>query len=95
MRSLSGTRLYVARRMLYSTFADVTSTTGTTLSGPSSTSSTSYDVQCHVLTIMYSGSEPASFTLKYNIMPYVGVLTTGEAARTEPIPFPPSQAPTE
>lgn len=33
--------------------------------------------------------EPAHFTLKYNLMPYVGALTYGEAARTEePVPFP-------
>ncbi|KAI0338251.1 signal peptidase subunit [Trametopsis cervina] len=33
--------------------------------------------------------QPAHFSLKYNIMPYVGLLTYGEAARTaEPIPFP-------
>jgi len=32
---------------------------------------------------------PAHYTLKYNVMPYVGVLTYGEAGRTlEPIPFP-------
>ncbi|KAF8149877.1 signal peptidase 22kDa subunit [Crassisporium funariophilum] len=36
---------------------------------------------------------PATYSLKYNIMPYVGVLTYGEAARTsEPIAFPATQA---
>ena len=36
---------------------------------------------------------PASYSLKYNIMPYVGVLTYGEAARTlEEVPFPPAQS---
>ncbi|KAF8625553.1 hypothetical protein AX15_005319 [Amanita polypyramis BW_CC] len=35
---------------------------------------------------------PASFLLKYNVMPYVGILTYGEAARTmEPIPLPAAQ----
>jgi len=35
----------------------------------------------------------ANFSLKYNIMPHVGVLTYGEAARTsEPVAFPPAQA---
>ena len=35
------------------------------------------------------GSTPANYTLKYNVMPFVGVLTYGEAARvTEPIEFP-------
>ncbi|KAM5533719.1 hypothetical protein V8D89_012592 [Ganoderma adspersum] len=35
---------------------------------------------------------PAHYTLKYNVMPYVGVLTYGEAARTvNPVPFPESQ----
>ena len=34
---------------------------------------------------------PAHYSLKYNVMPYVGVLTYGEAARTsEPVPFPES-----
>jgi len=32
---------------------------------------------------------PAYYTLKYNVMPYVGFLTYGEAARTaEPVEFP-------
>ncbi|KAJ3524677.1 hypothetical protein NM688_g8521 [Phlebia brevispora] len=32
---------------------------------------------------------PANYTLKYNVMPYVGILTYGEAARTsDSIPFP-------
>ena len=35
----------------------------------------------------------AQFSLKYNIMPHVGILTYGEAARTvEPVAFPPAQA---
>ena len=34
-------------------------------------------------------SSPVQFVLKYNLMPYVGLLTSGEAARTEPEPFPP------
>lgn len=35
---------------------------------------------------------PAHYSLKYNVMPYVGVLTYGEAARTvDPIPFPERQ----
>ncbi|KAH9083338.1 signal peptidase 22kDa subunit [Lactarius deliciosus] len=37
----------------------------------------------------FKGSTPANYTLKYNLMPFVGVLTHGEAARvTEPIDFP-------
>ncbi|KAA1471866.1 signal peptidase 22 kDa subunit [Dentipellis sp. KUC8613] len=31
----------------------------------------------------FKNSEPAHFSLKYNIMPYVGALAYGEAARTE------------
>lgn len=32
---------------------------------------------------------PANYTLKYNVMPYVGMLTYGEAARTvDSVPFP-------
>ena len=35
------------------------------------------------------GSTPANYTLKYNLMPFVGILTYGEAARvTGPIEFP-------
>ena len=34
-------------------------------------------------------TSPVQFALKYNSMPYVGMLTYGEAARTEPEPFPP------
>ncbi|KAL1741068.1 signal peptidase 22kDa subunit [Schizophyllum fasciatum] len=41
------------------------------------------------LSTSFANIEPASYTLKYNIMPYVGLLTYGEAARTkEPVPFP-------
>ncbi|KAF4613711.1 hypothetical protein D9613_007780 [Agrocybe pediades] len=40
----------------------------------------------------FKGVPPANYTLKYNLMPYVGVLQYGEAARTtEELPFPPSQ----
>lgn len=34
-------------------------------------------------------ASPVQFALKYNLMPYVGTLTYGEAARTELQPFPP------
>ncbi|KDQ55700.1 hypothetical protein JAAARDRAFT_37115 [Jaapia argillacea MUCL 33604] len=35
---------------------------------------------------------PANYSLQYNLMPHVGVLTYGEAGRTtEPVPFPPAQ----
>ena len=41
----------------------------------------------------FSNVGPATYTLKYNIMPYVGLLTYGEAARTEePVPFPEVQS---
>ncbi|KAI0301037.1 signal peptidase subunit [Multifurca ochricompacta] len=37
----------------------------------------------------FKNSTPANYTLKYNLMPFVGMLTYGEAARvTEPIDFP-------
>ena len=40
----------------------------------------------------YRNVPPANYVLKYNIMPYVGVLTYGEAVRTsEAIAFPPPQ----
>ncbi|TFK27189.1 signal peptidase 22 kDa subunit [Coprinopsis marcescibilis] len=42
------------------------------------------------LSASFKNISPASYSLKYNIMPYVGVLTYGEAARTtEDVPFPP------
>ncbi|KAL4073774.1 signal peptidase 22 kDa subunit [Scleroderma citrinum] len=31
----------------------------------------------------FKNASPAEFSLKYNVMPYVGLLTYGEAARTE------------
>ncbi|KAG6830159.1 hypothetical protein H0H92_001888 [Tricholoma furcatifolium] len=37
--------------------------------------------------------QPAHYALKYNVMPYVGMLTYGEAGKTrEPVAFPPSQS---
>lgn len=38
--------------------------------------------------VIFRKSSPVQFALKYNVMPYVGMLTYGEAARTEPEPFP-------
>ncbi|KAF8504104.1 signal peptidase 22kDa subunit [Gautieria morchelliformis] len=44
------------------------------------------------LSTSFSNVSPANFTLKYNLMPYVGVLTYGEAGRTpNAIPFPPAE----
>jgi len=41
----------------------------------------------------FKDSPPASYSLKYNVMPHVGVLTYGEAARTsEAVAFPPTQS---
>ncbi|KAH9961545.1 signal peptidase subunit [Russula dissimulans] len=41
------------------------------------------------LSAKFKGSGPANYTLKYNVMPFVGILTYGEAARvTKPIEFP-------
>ncbi|GJE90099.1 signal peptidase subunit [Phanerochaete sordida] len=36
----------------------------------------------------FKGASAANYTLKYNVMPYVGLLTYGEAARTGPLAFP-------
>ncbi|KZT04265.1 signal peptidase subunit [Laetiporus sulphureus 93-53] len=37
----------------------------------------------------FRDTPPANYSLKYNVMPYVGVLTYGEAARTlDAVPFP-------
>jgi len=33
--------------------------------------------------LLHRGASSADFSLKYNVMPYVGMLTYGEAARTE------------
>ncbi|KAM6504226.1 Signal peptidase 22kDa subunit [Amanita muscaria] len=42
------------------------------------------------LSTSFKNVPPANFSLKYNVMPWVGLLTYGEAARTsEPIEFPP------
>lgn len=44
------------------------------------------------LTKSFKNAGPAHYSLKYNIMPHVGVLTYGEAARTKTlIDFPPVQ----
>ncbi|KAF5359800.1 hypothetical protein D9756_003345 [Leucocoprinus leucothites] len=44
------------------------------------------------LTKSFKNAGPAHYSLKYNVMPYVGVLTYGEAARTDaPVEFPPVQ----
>lgn len=43
------------------------------------------------LSATFKNAPPAHYTLKYNVMPYVGLLTYGEAARTkDPVPFPAS-----
>ncbi|KAF8807003.1 signal peptidase 22 kDa subunit [Phlegmacium glaucopus] len=45
------------------------------------------------LSSTFKNVSPAYYSLKYNIMPYVGVLTYGEAARTsEAIAFPAAQS---
>ena len=45
------------------------------------------------LTLLTRNVPPANYVLKYSIMPYVGVLTDGEALRTsEAVAFPPAQA---
>ncbi|KAF8623666.1 hypothetical protein AX17_007364 [Amanita inopinata Kibby_2008] len=45
------------------------------------------------LSSSFKNVPPADFSLKYNVMPHVGVLTYGEAARTaEPVVFPAAQA---
>lgn len=42
--------------------------------------------------IRFRNVSPANYTLKYNMMPYVGLLAFGDAARTdEPVPFPATQ----
>ncbi|KAF5327012.1 hypothetical protein D9619_004887 [Psilocybe cf. subviscida] len=41
----------------------------------------------------FKNTPPAEYTLKYNVMPYVGLLTYGEAARTsEAVAFPAVQS---
>jgi signal peptidase complex subunit 3 len=49
----------------------------------------SSSVQKRPTNVIYRKSSPVQFALKYNLMPYVGMLTYGEAARTGPEPFPP------
>jgi len=56
-----------------------------------------YSFKCVSCFIVHNGmadvvcrkSSPVQFALKYNLMPHVGLLTSGEAARTEAEPFPP------
>jgi signal peptidase complex subunit 3 len=49
----------------------------------------SFPCSSNIPNVVFRKSSPVQFTLKYNVMPYVGMLTYGEAARTEPEPFPP------
>ncbi|TFK74278.1 signal peptidase 22 kDa subunit [Pluteus cervinus] len=43
----------------------------------------------HDISTTFKNVPPSSYSLKYNVMPYVGVLTYGEAAKTdEPVAFP-------
>ena len=49
----------------------------------------SFVIQNWPADVIYRKTSPVQFALKYNLMPYVGMLTYGEAARTEPEPFPP------
>ncbi|KAK2460894.1 hypothetical protein APHAL10511_007364 [Amanita phalloides] len=45
------------------------------------------------LSSSFKNVPPANFSLKYNVMPYVGILTYGEAAKAaDPIAFPAAQA---
>ncbi|GJJ06183.1 hypothetical protein Clacol_000372 [Clathrus columnatus] len=39
----------------------------------------------------FTDASAANFTLNYNSMPWVGLLTTGHVGQTEPIPFPPAE----
>ncbi|RXW24274.1 hypothetical protein EST38_g1578 [Candolleomyces aberdarensis] len=42
------------------------------------------------LSTSFKKTPPASYSLQYNVMPYAGMLTYGEAARTpKPVAFPP------
>ena len=49
----------------------------------------SFAVYNKLIDVIGRKSSPVQFALKYNLMPHVGLLTYGEAARTEPEPFPP------
>jgi hypothetical protein len=53
-----------------------------------------FSVRLSILTkTLTRSATPAHYVLKYNIMPWVGALTYGEAARTEePVPFPAAKA---
>lgn len=46
-----------------------------------------------LMIVFYCRKVPsAHYSLKYNVMPYVGALTYGEAGRTlEPVIFPPAE----
>lgn len=52
-------------------------------------SPTSDDGANFILFFLHRNVPPAHYSLRYNVMPYVGALTYGEAGRTiEPLAFP-------
>lgn len=87
---LSGIALYNGKKMLSLNLwakTNIYSVTCQTLSGEYQS--------CHLESANFATRNvpPANYSLKYNVMPYVGVLTYGEVARTsEAIAFPPAQS---
>ena len=50
-------------------------------------------IQTDLSDLLHRKVNGANYSLKYNVMPFVGLLKTGEAARTsEPVAFPLAQS---
>ena len=95
MKWLFGTASYDGKRMLLlNSWAKTNTCSATCQTHSSKQALPIYNlVIMKTLTFATRNVPPANYVLKYNIMPYVGVLTYGEAARTsEAIAFPPAQA---
>ncbi|KZS97496.1 signal peptidase 22 kDa subunit [Sistotremastrum niveocremeum HHB9708] len=43
------------------------------------------------LTRSFKNATSVTYSMKYNVMPWIGPLTWGEAGRTEALPLPPAQ----
>ena len=94
MKWLFGIASYDEKRMLLLNSRAKTNTCSVTYQTRSSKQAPQYQ-PCHHESANFAIRDvpPANYVLKYNIMPYVGVLTYGEAARSsEAIAFPPAQA---
>ena len=94
MRWLFGIASYDGKRMLpLNLWAKINTRSVTCRTHSSKQAHPNIDlVILKALTLLTRNVSPANYILKYSIMPYVGVLTYGEAVRTsEAIAFPAAQ----